>query len=239
MITCNTREHVVQFGQSMDMKLVVLAEKVLQFTSENAMRSFVANCKFDEQLLLSDTTFVALVGIKDPLRVESFDSVQALLGAKINVRLFTGDNIETAISSAKKCGIIKDDDKNETVLEGDKFRQIVDECGEFVFKSQRPIKPKKAKTNDLFIHQGVKDKSRLAKVLSDLRVLAKASAKDKEILLSYLKLFNRIVCLTGDDAENSRAVEQAHIGVGLAGSETKSSIRIANVVLLNDSIAGI
>lgn len=75
MINCYTREHVVQFGQSMDMKLVVLAEKVLQFTSENAMRSFVANCKFDEQLLLSDTTFVALVGIKDPLRVESFDSV--------------------------------------------------------------------------------------------------------------------------------------------------------------------
>lgn len=34
-------------------------------------------------------------------------------------------------------------------------------------------------------------------------------------------------------------MEQAHIGVGLGGSETKSNIRIANVVLLDDSISGI
>jgi magnesium-transporting ATPase (P-type) len=35
------------------------------------------------------------------------------------------------------------------------------------------------------------------------------------------------------------AVEHAHIGVGLGGAEAKRAMRVANVVLLKDSIGGI
>lgn len=44
-------------------------------------------------------------------------------------------------------------------------------------------------------------------MLSKLKVIANASAKDKELLLNALKLVDRIVCLTGDDAENSLVME--------------------------------
>jgi magnesium-transporting ATPase (P-type) len=38
-------------------------------------------------------------------------------------------------------------------------------------------------------------------------VIAKASAKHKELLIQSLKLNDRIICVTGDDAENALSME--------------------------------
>jgi magnesium-transporting ATPase (P-type) len=59
------------------------------------------------------------------------------------------------------------------------------------------------------------------------------------LLLYSLKLFDNIVCLTGDDAEHATAIEITHVGIALGGSEAKSSRRVADVVILDDSIQGI
>lgn len=56
------------------------------------------------------------------------------------------------------------------------------------------------------------------------------------MLLYSLKLFDNIVCLTGDDAEHATAIEITHVGIALGGSEAKSSRRVADVVILDDSI---
>jgi magnesium-transporting ATPase (P-type) len=44
-------------------------------------------------------------------------------------------------------------------------------------------------------------------VLGELKVIAKGSAKHKEILIQSLKMYDRIVCVTGDDAENALAIQ--------------------------------
>eukprot|EP00727_Mastigamoeba_balamuthi_P001904 m51a1_g11710 hypothetical protein (1022) ;mRNA; f:62535-66059 len=72
----------------------------------------------------SGYTCVALVGIKDPVRGEVPLAVSQCQRAGIKVRMVTGDNIITASSIARECGILKDGD---VAIEGPNFRALSDE----------------------------------------------------------------------------------------------------------------
>lgn len=94
------------FGADRYLKIVTLAYKDIEFANESELREFVSKVTCEDAGLLDGLIFVALIGISDPIRNESPAVVQSLIDAEINVRLFTGDNLETAISSAKACGIL-------------------------------------------------------------------------------------------------------------------------------------
>ncbi|TXG55876.1 hypothetical protein EZV62_017189 [Acer yangbiense] len=64
-------------------------------------------------------TLIAVVGIKDPVRLGVKEAVQTCLAAGITVRMVTGDNINTAKAIAKECGILTDDG---LAIEGTDFR---------------------------------------------------------------------------------------------------------------------
>ncbi|XP_057852150.1 calcium-transporting ATPase 10, plasma membrane-type [Cryptomeria japonica] len=64
-------------------------------------------------------TFIAIVGIKDPVRPGVKDAVQICKAAGITVRMVTGDNINTAKAIARECGILTDDG---LAIEGSDFR---------------------------------------------------------------------------------------------------------------------
>ncbi|KAK0576239.1 hypothetical protein LWI29_014145 [Acer saccharum] len=69
-------------------------------------------------------TCIGIVGIKDPVRPGVKESVAICRSAGINVRMVTGDNINTANAIAKECGILTD---NGIAIEGPKFREKTDE----------------------------------------------------------------------------------------------------------------
>ncbi|KAL6009940.1 putative calcium-transporting ATPase 11, plasma membrane-type [Asimina triloba] len=64
-------------------------------------------------------TFIAIVGIKDPVRPGVREAVQSCIAAGIIVRMVTGDNINTAKAIAKECGILREGD---LAIEGPDFR---------------------------------------------------------------------------------------------------------------------
>ncbi|KAJ7976747.1 Calcium-transporting ATPase [Quillaja saponaria] len=66
-------------------------------------------------------TFIAVVGIKDPVRPGVKDAVQSCLVAGITVRMVTGDNINTAKAIAKECGILT---TGGVAIEGSDFRTM-------------------------------------------------------------------------------------------------------------------
>jgi Ca2+-transporting ATPase len=94
--------------------------QILQFNSKmasNALRVLAVAYKdvpphqkeFSEQLE-HDLTFIALVGMIDPPRVEVKDSIKKCKEAGIRVIMITGDNKLTAIAIAKELGITKTDE---------------------------------------------------------------------------------------------------------------------------------
>lgn len=66
----------------------------------------MAFCEKNCENIFENLTFVCLVGIKDEIRKECFDSVANLKRAGIQVVMVTGDNIYTATAIAKECGIV-------------------------------------------------------------------------------------------------------------------------------------
>ena len=61
----------------------------------------------DEDKMIADLTLIAIVGIEDPVRDEVPDAIRKCKKAGITVRMVTGDNINTARSIARKCGILR------------------------------------------------------------------------------------------------------------------------------------
>ena len=68
-------------------------------------------------------TFIAIVGIKDPVRPGVRESVAICRSAGIAVRMVTGDNINTAKAIARECGILTDG----IAIEGPEFREKSEE----------------------------------------------------------------------------------------------------------------
>jgi Ca2+-transporting ATPase len=91
-----------------------------------AYRDFNQLPAFDEESgrytnLDNNLVFLALVGIKDPIRKEVPLAVAQSQRAGLVVRMVTGDNILTACSIAKECGILNN---QGVAMEGPQFRSL-------------------------------------------------------------------------------------------------------------------
>jgi len=75
----------------------------------------------------TDSILLSIFGIKDPLRPEVKASVQACIDAGIIVRMVTGDNVMTAKSIARQCGILNDKDDDQIALIGPDFSKMTDD----------------------------------------------------------------------------------------------------------------
>ncbi|KAG1456396.1 hypothetical protein G6F56_006840 [Rhizopus delemar] len=76
---------------------------------------------FEDLIQDGGLTFLAVVGIEDPLREGVTEAVQACQRAGVFVRMVTGDNVVTAKSIAKQCGIYT---PGGEVMEGPVFRRL-------------------------------------------------------------------------------------------------------------------
>lgn len=63
----------------------------------------------DPNFVESELTVIGVCGIRDPLRPEVPAAIEACKKAGVVVRMVTGDNINTAISIARQCGILTND----------------------------------------------------------------------------------------------------------------------------------
>ena len=89
-----------------------------------------------ENELPDSMTFVAVIGVVDPVREEVPYAVQTAHKAGIQVIEITGDCIETAVAVAKECGIYKDGD---VALTNDEFEAMSDEEVKKIIPSLRVI----------------------------------------------------------------------------------------------------
>jgi Ca2+-transporting ATPase len=85
-----------------------------------------ANCNPEEvpfSILARDLTLIAITGIEDPLRPGVAQAVAECQGAGVSVKMCTGDNVLTARSIARQCGIFS---AGGIVMEGPVFRKLSD-----------------------------------------------------------------------------------------------------------------
>jgi len=85
----------------------------------------------DKEAVEVGLTMIGIVGLQDPLRPGIAEAVRSCHLAGINVRMVTGDNLETATAIARKACILTDadmhgDEENYVCMTGQQFRSQID-----------------------------------------------------------------------------------------------------------------
>ena len=104
-----------------------------EFTESEWSRSKANSNDFlteqDRETVESGLCLVGIFGLQDPLRPGIRAAVEQCHVSGINVRMVTGDNIDTAIAISKEAGIITDDFSNNeegyVCMTGKQFREAI------------------------------------------------------------------------------------------------------------------
>jgi Ca2+ transporting ATPase len=159
-------------------------------------------------------TWLAVVGIQDPLRQEVKVAVKRCQEAGVVVRMCTGDNVETAVAISKECGIFTEG-KN-IALTGAQFREIV-------YRKDTPE---------------FKEKKELENTLTNMTVMARCQPLDKQLLVLMLMMQGEVVAVTGDGTNDAPALKLANIGFVMK-SGTDVAVKAADIVLLDDNFRSV
>jgi len=196
----------------------------------------------DEELE-KNLILLGVMGMQDPLRPEVKEAVRKCISAGITVRMVTGDNIITACSIAKQCGILEPNfDLNEVmspgrktenykILEGHTFRELV---GGIVYEK-----------NDQENGEGKQGVGKVAnfekfkEIAKDLKVLARSSSRDKYMLVAGLIQMDNVVAVTGDGTNDVEALKKADIGFAMGITGKKVTKWAADIILLDDNFRSI
>jgi Ca2+-transporting ATPase len=178
--------------------------------------------------LESNLIFIGFVAIRDPLREDVKEAIDECRRAGIEVKMITGDNVETARAIAFDIGLIdrRDapiDTEDAIVLTHDRFEALHAQYDSA--KAQGGLDSPQTKS--------------LQEKLAGLRVLARARPLDKFKMVTVLQDRNEVVAMTGDGTNDAPSLKKADVGLAMGIAGTEVAKEASKIVLLDDSFSTI
>ncbi|MHB1424203.1 MAG: cation-translocating P-type ATPase [Gemmataceae bacterium] len=204
-------------------------------------------------MLESGLVFVGFVAIRDPLRDDVKDAVEQCRRAGIEVKMITGDNVETARAIAYDIGLIdrRDapiDEPDAVVLTSPKFNELHARLMELKKRGPSPSTPLPAGERGVGfsplspVGRGVGGEGEiddLTHQLTGLRVLARARPLDKYKMVELLQEQQHVVAVTGDGTNDAPALKKADVGLAMGIAGTEVAKEASKIVLLDDAFSTI
>lgn len=185
-------------------------------------------------------TYVCTFGLENKLRDNAKESINLIrFGQKnpendpnpksqVSVRMVSGDHIDTCRNIAGQAGIVNEKEMNSDnfVMTGEQFRNAI---GGFDVKTNEETGERQI----VF-----EEKEKMKSVIHDLKVIARATDEDKNILVACIKRANGFVLMSGDGINDTEALQSADVGVSMGTScqVTKDS---ADLVIMDNDIKSI
>ena len=179
--------------------------------------------------IVGDQTFLALVALKDPLRVNIKDVVATASKSGINLRLISGDHLLTSKAVARDCGILTQHEfesaDNNVAMDAKDFRALVGD----VVKELKDVEDGQDEEKTYSLHPN--GQQAFNRIIGSLKVIGRAEPEDKLRLVVGLRN-----CLEDDEDETSgRRV--AVVGEGINDVEAFEAANVSFAVQHGSSLA--
>lgn len=150
-------------------------------------------------------------------------------GAKnqVNIRMITGDHIDTALYVAKEVGIISEEESqlDGIYMTGDDFRQKIG--------GYQKVWDHESNQYDVIFD----NKPQFDKVKGRLRIIARASAEDRFILIAGIRQAGGLVAMTGDSISDAMALKKSSVGLCMGSGCQVAKDNSDLVILDNDFLS--
>lgn len=203
------------------------------------MQTFPLESQEFREQLECELTYLGTFGLNDPIREDISESVnQIKFGQKtgnddpkktqVNVKVLTGDHIETAKYVALQAGIVTESEINSpgVCMTGDDFMEAIGgyeriwdrELDQYVIKFE--------------------NEDKFSAVRKKLKVLARCRSEDKFVLISGTKQRGGIISMTGDSISDAESLKKADVSLCM-GSGCDVAKDNSDLVILDNNIISI
>uniref|UniRef100_A0A672ICM7 P-type ATPase A domain-containing protein n=1 Tax=Salarias fasciatus TaxID=181472 RepID=A0A672ICM7_SALFA len=209
------------------------ASELRNFSSEG-LRVLALGCKTVDSSQLhffeveKDMQFLGFLMMKNQVKKESGEVINILTAAQVRNVMVTGDNILTAVSVAKSCGMVAPEEKVIYVIANPHTARSMPTL-KFSLQDGGSAAAHSSEVGGFGYHLAINGKSfaalcdyfpdDLPKVLMRATVFARMSPDQKTQLVKELQKLNYRVGMCGDGANDCGALRAADVGVSLSEAE--------------------
>jgi len=165
-----------------------------------------------------DLVYVSTFALKDPLRPNIEQSVQKIRYGRVfdqtadsnepyqvNIRMMTGDHLQTARAIAIQCGIINDEEANEedVVMTGAEFREKIGAYNKVMDYNKKEYRI------------DFMDRKKFDELKKKVKVIARCTSEDKFVFVCGIKSKGGLVGMTGSTISDAEALRKADVGLSM------------------------
>ena len=153
-----------------------------------------------------------------------FGSADGGSSSNVNIKMVTGDHIETARYVGIQSGILSEADSREdgTVMTGEEFMNAIGPF-ERIWNEESEDYDVSFDNEDLFNH-----------VRKKVKIIARTSSEDKFVLIAGTKKRGGIVAMTGDSITDAEALRKADVGLCMGSGCEVAKDNSDLIILDND-----